>query len=317
MVNFGYDKQLKAHLPLLNERPTVVIDAGIGTKENLALIRALKFHYITVTRSRLTETPSTEDLVLIKQEKDCTIRAKKIEHDEGVLVYCESSARAQKEESMKSHFQKHYEEGLQKIAAALTKKRGCKQYGKIMERLGRLRGKYPTIAQFYQVEVQQEGEKGKALTWQIDREEELLARFSGSYYIRSSRTDLDEKELWSLYMMLNRVEDSFRSLKSELGLRPVYHRKDHRQAGHLFISVLAYHLVASIQRHLMEKGIAYRWKTIRKRMSNQTRVTTSVTNDKGERIHTRATTDPEPFHLEIYRALGLPLRPLTNRRSKT
>jgi transposase len=313
----AYDKQLKAHLPLLKERPTVVIDAGIGTKENLTLIRSLGFHYITVSRSRLKETPSTEDLVLIKQEKDCTLRAKKIEQAEGVLVYCESSARAQKEESMKSHFQKHYEEGLQKIAASVTKQKGSKRYGQIMERLGRLREKYPTIAQFYRIEVQQDGDKVKAMTWQIDREEELLARFSGSYYIRSSRTDLDEKELWSLYRMLNRVEDSFRALKSELGLRPVHHRKDCRQVGHLFISVLAYHLLASIQRRLMEKGISYRWETIRKRMSNQTRVTTSVTNDKGERIHTRATTDPEPFHLEIYRALGLPLRPLTNKRSKT
>jgi transposase len=89
-----------------------------------------------------------------------------------------------------------------------------------------------------------------------------------SYYIRSSRPDLDEKELWSLYMMLNRVESSFRSLKSELGLRPIHHRKDRRQAGHFFISVLAYHLLASIQRCLMEKGISYRWETIRKRMAS-------------------------------------------------
>jgi len=312
-----YDNQLKERLPLLKERPAVVIDAGIGTKENLTLIRSLGFHYITVSRSRLKETPATEDLVLIKQSKDCTIRAKKIEHAEGVLVYCESSARAQKEEAMKSQFQKHYEDGLGKITASVTRRKGIKSYGKVMERLGRLKEKYPTIAQFYQVDVQHDGEKVNAMTWQIDREEELLTRFSGSYYIRSSRTDLDEKELWSLYMMLNRVEDSFRSLKSELGLRPVYHRKDCRQAGHLFISVLAYHLLASIQRRLMVKGISYRWETIRKRMANQTRVTTSLTNDKGERIHTRATTDPESFHFDIYRALGLPLRPLTNRRAKT
>jgi transposase len=313
----AYQSQLKEQLPLLRELPTVVIDAGIGTAGNLTLIRSMGFHYITVSRSRLKEPPSTEDLVMIKQEKDCTIRAKKIEHDEGVLVYCESAARAQKEESMKSHFQKHYEEGLQNITASVTRQKGIKRYGKIMERLGRMREKYPTIARFYRIDVQHDGEKVKAINWQIDREEELQARFTGSYYIRSSRTDLDEKELWSLYMMLNRVEDSFRALKSELGLRPVYHRKGSRQTCHLFISVLAYHLLASIQRRLMEKGISYRWETIRTRMSNQTRVTTSVTNANGERIHTRATTDPEPFHFDIYRALGLPLRPLTARRSKT
>lgn len=313
----AYESQLKEQLPLLKERPMVVIDAGIGTTENLKLIRSMGFHYLTVSRSRLKETPATEDLVMVKQEKDCTIRAIKIEQAEGMLVYCESSARAQKEESMKSRYQKYYEAGLQNIAASLTKKKGSKRYGKIMERLGRLRGKYPTIAQYYRLEVPHDGDKVNGITWEIDREEELLARFSGSYYLRSSRSDLDEKELWSLYIMLNRVEDSFRCLKSELGLRPVYHQKDRRMEGHLFISVLAYHLLASIQKSLMEKGIAYRWKTIRTRMSSQTRVTTSVTNVKGERIHTRATTDPEPFHFAIYRALGLPLRPLSNKRSKT
>jgi transposase len=312
-----YESQLKERLPLLKERPTVVIDAGIGTSDNLKLIRSMGFHYISVSRSRLKETPATEDLVTIKQEKDCTIRAKKIEHDEGILVYCESSGRAQKEASMKSLFQKYYEAGLQNIAASLTKKKGTKRYGKIMERLGRLRQKYPTVARYYRVDVQSDGDKVKGFTWEIDREEELQARFSGSYYLRSSRSDLDEKELWSLYMMLNRVEDSFRSLKSELGLRPVYHQKDRRMEGHLFISVLAYHLLASIQKRLMGKGVRYRWETIRTRMSNQTRVTTSVTNAEGKCIHTRATTDPEPFHFGIYRALGLPLRPLANKRSKT
>jgi hypothetical protein len=84
--------------------------------------------------------------------------------------------------------------------------------------------------------------------------------------------------------------------------------------GHLFISVLAYHLVASIQRELRQKGIFHRWETIRTRLSTQTRVTASLTNDKGERIHIRQTTDPEPFHFEIYQALGLPVKPLKAKR---
>jgi transposase len=313
----AYEKQLNKSMPLFKERPVVVIDAGIGTKDNLKLIRSMGFHYLTVSRRRPKAIPSPEELEMIKQDKDGTIRAKKIDMDEGSLVYCESSARALKEISMKSRFQEYYEAGLQDIAASLSKKRGVKKYGKVMERLGRLHEKYPTIARYYQLDVQHDGDIVNGLTWKIDREEELRSRFSGSYYLRSSRSDLDAKELWSLYMMLNRVEDSFRYLKSDLGLRPVYHQKDKRMEGHLFISVLAYHLLASIQKRLMEQGIHYRWDTIRTRMSNQTRVTTSITNDKGERIHIRATTDPEPFHFEIYRALGLPLRPLNTKRSKT
>jgi transposase len=227
-----------------------VLDAGIGTAGNLKLIRAKGFHYLTVSRQRPAEAPSAEELEMIKQDREGTIRAKKIDLEEGALVYCESSKRALKEKSMQTRFQVYYEAGLQAIAASLTKKRGTKKYGKVMERLGRLHQKYPSIARYYQVDVQHDKEIVKEFSWKIDQEAELQARFSGSYYLRSSRSDLDARELWSLYMMLNRVEDCFRYLKSDLGLRPVYHQKDQRMEGHLFISVLAYHLLASLQKRL-------------------------------------------------------------------
>ena len=309
----AFKAEREAQPSLLKEAPTVVIDAGVGTEKNLELIAGAGFHYICVSRSRPKETPE-EGLVVIKEDKGSTIEAKRLDHNGEVLLYCQSSARARKEEAMKARFRKHFEEGLQSIASSLTKRRGVKSYEKVMERLGRLRERYPTIAQFYRVDVEQESSRVKRITWSIDHEEELRVRFSGSYYLRSDRSDLDEKELWSLYTMLTQVEEAFRCLKSELGLRPLYHRRDHRLEGHLFITVLAYHLLASIQRELKKKGIAHRWGTIRKRLATQMRVTNSITNNKGERIHIRQTTDPGPFHLEIYRALGLPPNPLRAKR---
>jgi transposase len=117
--------------------------------------------------------------------------------------------------------------------------------------------------------------------------------------------------------MLTQVEAAFRCLKSELGLRPVYHQKDDRMEGHLFISVLAYHLMAAILRELREKGVNHRWETIRTQLATQVRITTSLTSERGQRIHIRQTTDPEPFHYAIHRALGLPLKPLRTKRLKT
>ncbi len=305
--------QFAAQLPLRQEPPTVVIDAGIGTEDNLALVRREGFHYISVSRKRPKEIPQ-EGLVIIKEGRDSTIQAKRLDRDGEVLLYCESSARERKEEAIKARFQKGFEEGLGAIAASLTKKGGAKSYEKVLERLGRLREKYPTISQFYRVKVEQELGIAKKVAWGIDRQEELRARFSGSYYLRSDRADLDEKELWSLYMMLTQVEDAFRSLKSESGLRPSYHRIDRRLEGHFFISVLAYHLLSSIQRDLKKKGISHRWRTIRDQMTTQRRSTASITNDKGERIHIRHTSDPEPFHYEIHTALGLPPKPLRKKR---
>jgi transposase len=295
--------------------PTVVIDAGVGTQENLRMMREEGFQYITVSRIRPAETYS-EGLVIIKEDKDSTIKAKRLDRDGEVILYCESSTRARKEESIKSRFQKRFEEGLEAISRSVTKKARRKRYGKIMERLGRLRERYPTIARFYKVDVEEEKGRVTRIGWSIDKEKELEARFSGTYYIRTSRTDLDEKELWSLYMMLGQVEESFRCLKSELGLRPVYHRKDPRQEGHLFISILAYHLIATVQRELKNKGLSHRWNTLRTRLSTHMRATASVTNEKGERIYLRQTGDQEQFHMEIYHALGLSAKPLKTKRMK-
>jgi len=311
----AYRSDMSRRLPLFKELPTVVVDAGVGTTDNLKLIRGEGFHYITVSRTRPGEV-SGDDLVVIKDEKDLTVKAKRWDGDEEVILYCESSGRARKEGAIKARFQERFEDGLKAIASSLARKRGHKRYGKVMERIGRLRERYPTIARFYDVQVQEEGGKAIRLHWSLNREKELEARFAGTYFIRSSRTDLDEKELWSLYIMLGRVEESFRCLKSELGMRPVFHRKDPRQEGHLFITVLAYHLLATIQRQLKEKGISHRWSTLRTRLATHMRATASITNEKGERIHIRQTGDPEPFHLEVYRALGLPPNPLKTKRMK-
>jgi len=105
--------------------------------------------------------------------------------------------------------------------------------------------------------------------------------------------------------MLTDVEAAFRSMKSELGMRPVYHKTEHRSDGHLFITVLAYHVLHSIRVRLRAQGINDSWTTVRKGLSNHVRITTSMKRDDGKIIHIR----PEMFHKRIYDALRLPHRP--------
>ena len=109
--------------------------------------------------------------------------------------------------------------------------------------------------------------------------------------------------------MLTDIEDAFRSLKSELGLRPVYHQQEHRSDGHLFITVLAYHILHTIRVTLRRQGINDSWTTIRKWLSTQVRITTTMKRDDGKIIHIRQSTQPEMFHKKIYDALGLPHQP--------
>ncbi|HPU30882.1 MAG TPA: IS1634 family transposase, partial [Syntrophorhabdaceae bacterium] len=288
-------------------KPTVVIDAGIATKENLEIIKMKGFDYVCVDRSRVQEAPEGEPMVVYDGPSGI-IKAIRREDSSEVFLFCESEGRAKKEESIKSRFQMRFEQDLQILAASLQKK--GRQYQKVLERIGRLKEKYHLVARFYQIQVEEKDKKAVGLSWELKDEQGFEKSFSGRYILRSSRTDLSDKELWGLYNMLIRVEASFRSLKNELSLRPIYHHVSRRIQGHLFVTVLAYHLLCVIQRALHEAGIHHHWTTLRRHLTGQVRVTTSMLNQKGQVIHIRHTSEPEPIHLEIYNALKIHPKPL-------
>ena len=111
--------------------------------------------------------------------------------------------------------------------------------------------------------------------------------------------------MWRTYIMLTDLEAVFRSLKSELGLRPIFHQKQHRANGHLFITVLAYQLVQVIRRHLGAHGEHSSWHTLRSILGGQQRVTCTFRCADGGTLHVRKTTHAEPDQRAIYDALGV------------
>jgi len=134
------------------------------------------------------------------------------------------------------------------------KKRTTKSYEKVLQRIGRLKERSHRIHQYYDIQITQHEGSVQGLRWTLSRAQEAEERYSGQYFLRTSRHDLDEKRLWQLYITLEGIEDSFRSLKSELGLRPVFHSKESRVKAHLFVSVLACHLLSAIRHRLRSQG---------------------------------------------------------------
>ena len=106
-------------------------------------------------------------------------------------------------------------------------------------------------------------------------------------------------------------------MKQDLRLRPVYHRIDKRIEGHVFITVLSYHLLCVIQRELRGKGIRDSYMTIRKKLRTLVRVTTTLKTKEGKVIYIRQTSEPESCHIEILKALGISIRGLRKRIIKT
>ena len=132
-----------------------------------------------------------------------------------------------------------------------------------------------------------------------------MATHPGVYCLRSDELGWDEERLWRTYSMLSDLESVFRSLKSELGLRPVFHSKEERAEGHLFITVLAYQCVQVLRTKLQAAGVAGSWTRLRNTLSVQRRVTASMRRRDGRSVHVRKSTVAEPSLMAIYRALGI------------
>ena len=144
------------------------------------------------------------------------------------------------------------------------------------------------------------------LSWQpIDEKRAGKTELDGCYLLRTDRLDLDDQAIWRTYMMLTRLEAAFRHLKSELGLRPNFHQRAHRVDAHVFISILAYHLLHAIETTLRNKDERHSWATIRRVMSNHTYATIELPTPDETVIHVRKASRPEPLHQEIYKMLGI------------
>ena len=110
-------------------------------------------------------------------------------------------------------------------------------------------------------------------------------------------------------MMLTDLEAVFRSLKGELGMRPVYHHKEERVSGHIFITLLAYHLVHTLRLQLKAGDIHDSWQTLRGKMETQQRITAVFRCKNGKTVHLRKSTRAEPEQKQIYDALGVTSQP--------
>ena len=131
----------------------------------------------------------------------------------------------------------------------------------------------------------------------------------GVYCLRGNVTDWDEATLWRTYTTLTDVEAVFRTLKSELGLRPVHHHKQVRAEGHLFITVIAHQAVQVIRKRLAAAGERASWTTLRNILAGQQRVTATFKRPDGRTLHVRTATVAETDQRAIHDALGIDPRP--------
>jgi transposase len=286
----------------------VVMDRGIATEENLAWLKAQGYRYLVVSRERHRQFDPAQ-AVEIRAAAGGRIRLQKVLLPElqEARLYCHSEQREQKEAAIVARLTRRFEQGLEKLRQALGKPRTDKRLVGITERIGRLKEKSHGIGQHYRIEYQTDasGTKLTALNWTKEPRAGSQMSDPGVYCLRSNETSWTPEQMWRTYIMLTDLEAVFRSLKSELGLRPIFHSKDARSEAHLFISVLAYQLVQIIRTRLADRGIHASWMSLREILRIQRRSTSSFNTRGGRILSVRKASRPRTELARLYDALAL------------
>lgn len=285
----------------------VVMDAGIATADNILWLRTQGYRYLVVSRERQRQFDATAATSLTTASGEALAIQRVVDTDaEEVRLYCFSACRAGKEQGISARFTQRFETALQALHEGLARPRTTKQIDKLWERIGRLKAKSHGVGQHYHIEIDADatGQLATAIRWEHQPVAGTMLTHPGVYCLRTNELTWDAERLWRTYTLLTDLEAVFRSLKSELGLRPIYHRTEARVDGHLFISVLAYQCVQLIRRRLRAHGISERWSTLRDRLAGQCRVTATFRRADGRTLHVRQATRAEPAQLAIIQALG-------------
>lgn len=300
-----------------NRKATIVLDAGVATKENLELLQSKGYSYVCVSRSHLKDFSIDKSrlpiVVKSRSKQDITITAVKTDINTDYYLQVKSPDKAFTEGGMKNLFKMRFEEELQKIKTSIQRKGGTKKVGKVHERIGRARQKYPSVNGCYHIDVvtdKQDDQIASDITWHIDENlQRQMTDGLGIYFVRTNLSIKNEAVVWNIYNTIREIESTFRTLKTDLDLRPIYHKNDASTMAHLHLGVLSYWLVNTIRHQLKGGQINSSWKEIVRIGSTQKIITTTGQNTFDEVISVRKCSQPSEQLKQLFDILKVKHKP--------
>jgi transposase len=300
---------------------TVIVDRGMAYKDNLDEIRRREYHYIVAGRQpernewldELEKDDGWEEVIRQPSprnpfQKKTKVEIKREHKGDELFILCRSDGRQAKDRAIREKQEGKLLVDLGKLKRRIETGRLVRAE-KIHQAVGRLKERYPRVARYYAIEPDTEA---KTLGWYEDSDKKARAeKLDGSYVLKTDRQDLTTDDIWRSYILLTRVEDAFRDMKSPLMERPIFHQLEHRTQTHIFLCVLAYHLLVVIEQYFLEKGTHTSWATLREELSTHQVVTVVLPTESGSVLRIRKGTTPELVHREIYATLQVPLEVMT------
>ena len=313
-------------LPGTDKHSLVLLDGGIATQANLALLREKGIRYLVndSRKGRKTyhkEFAEQEQFAAIAdRENKSGVKVRKLADplweqapeakgsdtpaQPDTLVLCWSEGREEKESAIRSGAEIKYLAALEKLGQRVSKGK-LKDKTKIHRAIGRLQNQHSRIQRFYQVELKEET-GGLRLVWtRKDAPYEADDDLMGCYVLRTNAGEDSAQEIWNLYMTLSKAEEGFRSLKGDLGLRPNYHQIEGRVDGHIWITILAYHLLSFNRETLRDQGDHRSWATVRRIMQTHCYTTIVLPTKGGQLYRIRKAGEPDELQKVIYQRLNV------------
>ena len=299
----------------VKRKPLIVLDAAFSTNENMTMLKEKNFEYLSVTRSKLkdyTFINSNQSTLELQDNRANKIHvafvnkkpSKKVAdrtNDDDTFLHIKSEKKALKEASMEEKFSEKFEAEILNLVEGLSRPKGTKKLEKVAERIGRIKQKYIYANKFYDIEIEQT--EGIVSNIVLNKKAKEIKSSDGVYFIRTSKKDLAEEDIWTIYNTLTEIEATFRTLKTDLAIRPVHHQTDQNTEAHIFLGVLAYQIVATIRHQLKTKNIRDSWQTIVLKMNTQKSVVTSMMDVENKKITIKTCSQPSTDAKAIYKAL--------------
>jgi transposase len=294
---------------------TVVVDRGMAYAENIEQIRRRNLHYLVATRQSerdewLEQFESVEGFEEVIREpspsnpfqKKTRIWVKGVDKDGLSYALCKSEGREQKDGAIRAKHEARLREDLGKLQKRV-KQGHLRKPELIQQAIGRLKERYGRVARYYVIE---HDERSGQVCWAVDEHKLHIAeQLDGSYLLKTDRTDLDAEHIWRIYALLTRAEKAFRNMKSPLAERPIFHQIAPRVDAHIFLCVLAYHLLVAIEKTLLDQGVHTSWWNLRRRLNKHQTCTVVLPTETGEILRIRRGSTPESDVAVLYRQLAM------------
>ena len=311
-----------------NSSSLVIMDSGMSSKDNLAILRKHKIKYLVNSRRQSRdkyekEFLETDKFVKIKnRENKPSVMVRCLEethfeiNEDGSngeeyherVVLCSSEQRGKKEEAIISNAEKRFLKDLKKFQKRVNTQKSKVSQKIIDNKIGKLQQKHPRIQRYYTFTSNSDT---REFSWK--RDDELYAsknQLTGCYVLRTNDLNISNGNIWSAYISLTTAEKGFNILKGNLGLRPNFHQLSDRVDAHVFITILSYILLRHITIQLEQEDDFRSWNTIKRVLKTHAYTTIMVPNGNGYIHRIRKAGNPDPVQKQIYSILNVNWRKL-------